>query len=450
MLDPIGTKRAIDTEDPIDDKRQRSQDEQAAALGQLPGGTTLTFAPLAPLEQQLAATQSLLLLPEQPQEAQQLAATQSLLLLPEQPQEAQQPQAQLQHPTLAEPGEKKICFPFLNRGMCQFSSQCKFRHLVPEHPDAIADRVRTGHTHRLAGFTGDAAAQVQAQVASSGGVPTVGGVMGLPPMAPPAAEARVCFSFLNHGTCERGEVCRFRHLTADHPDAVADRMRTGQYDKIPQHVNPMVEQNLNCPPGERRICYNFLNRSVCDKPECGFRHLLPGHPDAIADKMKSRAPMNLLPNALAMGMGQQMAGSRMPGYSWNGAQWQPSAAAMWPPAGGMPGGMYGGGMGGMGMGMGMDMGMQGGMQGGMQRMPAQHVADPSEVRICFTFLNRGQCNREGSCRFRHLAPDHPDAIADRVRTGRLPGASAGAPTQLDMLAVGTMPWGGAPMMPPGF
>ena len=65
MLDPIGTKRAIDTEDPIDDKRQRSQDDQAAALGQLPGSTTLTFAPLAPLEQQLAATQSLLLLPEQ-------------------------------------------------------------------------------------------------------------------------------------------------------------------------------------------------------------------------------------------------------------------------------------------------------------------------------------------------------------------------------------------------
>jgi len=90
-------------------------------------------------------------------------------------------------------------------------------------------------------------------------------------------------------------------------------------------------------------------------------------------------------------------------------------------------------------------------------MPAQHVADPSEVRICFTFLNRGQCNREGSCRFRHLAPDHPDAIADRVRSGRLPaqmapGASAGAPTQLDMLAMGTMPWGGGPMMPgaPGF
>ena len=449
MLDPIGTKRPIDTDEDAA-KRQRSQEEQAAALGQLPGVAALAFAPLAaPLQQQQAATQSLLLVPEQPQEAQQLAATQSLLLQPEPPQDAQQLQTQLQHPTLAEPGEKKICFPFLNRGMCQFSSQCKFRHLMPEHPDAIADRVRTGHTHRLAGFTGDAAAEVQAQVASAP-----------PPVPPPApAESRICFSFLNHGTCERAESCRFRHLPADHPDAVADRIRTGQYAKIPQHVNPMVEQNPRCPPGERRICYNFLNRGSCDKPDCGFRHLLPGHPDAIADKMRSRAPME-------MGMAMQMAGSRMPGFSWDGARWQPSAGGMWPPAGGVPRGMYGahgmygmgmqggmpGGMqGGMqgGMNGGMNGGMHGGMQGGMQRMPAQHVPDPGEMRICFTFLNRGQCNREGSCRFRHLAPDHPDAIADRIRTGRLPaqmapGASAGAPTQLDMLAMGTVPWGGGP------
>lgn len=110
--------------------------------------------------------------------------------------------------------------------------------------------------------------------------------MGLPPMTQPAAEARLCFSFLNHGTCDRGAECRFRHLTAEHPDAVADRMRTGQYDKIPQHVNPMVEQNPNCQPGEQRICYTYLNRRSCDRPECSFRHLLPGHPDAIADRIK--------------------------------------------------------------------------------------------------------------------------------------------------------------------
>ena len=127
MLEPLGSKRPIDTEEDAA-KRQRYQDEQAA-LGQLAGSATFPFAPLGAPLQQLAAG-------------------------------AQQPQEQTQHPTLAEPGEKRICFPFLNRGMCQFGSQCKFRHLLETHPDAISDRVRTGHTHRLAGLTGDAAAQV--------------------------------------------------------------------------------------------------------------------------------------------------------------------------------------------------------------------------------------------------------------------------------------------------
>ena len=96
---------------------------------------------------------------------------------------------------------------------------------MPEHPDAIADRVRTGHTHRLAGFTGEAAAEVQAQVASAP-----------PPVAPPApAETRICFSFLNRGTCERAESCRFRHLAPDHPDAIADRIRTG---RLPAQMAP--------------------------------------------------------------------------------------------------------------------------------------------------------------------------------------------------------------------
>ena len=46
MLDPIGTKRHIDTDEDAA-KRQRSQEEQAAALGQLPGVAALAFAPLA-------------------------------------------------------------------------------------------------------------------------------------------------------------------------------------------------------------------------------------------------------------------------------------------------------------------------------------------------------------------------------------------------------------------
>merc|ERR1719469_724412 len=145
-----------------------------------------------------------------------------------------------------------------------------------------------------------------------------------------------------------------------------------------------------------------------------------------------------------MGMGQQLAGGHamgqpQPAMGLGGAsgaaapgypQAQPSGQHAALQAALRAGGMAGGGMAGGGM-------------------PVQHVVDPNEVRICFTFLNRGQCNREGSCRFRHLAPDHPDAIADRVKTGRMPsqtapGASAGAPTQ-DMLPMGMVLGGG--MMP---
>ena len=47
-----------------------------------------------------------------------------------------------------------------------------------------------------------------------------------------ASAARICFPWLNHGSCSRGEFCKFRHLEQDHPDAVADRVRTGRVDKL--------------------------------------------------------------------------------------------------------------------------------------------------------------------------------------------------------------------------
>ena len=46
-------------------------------------------------------------------------------------------------------GEVKLCFGFLNRGACTSGVQCKFKHVMNEHPAAIADRLRTGHTHNL-------------------------------------------------------------------------------------------------------------------------------------------------------------------------------------------------------------------------------------------------------------------------------------------------------------
>ena len=45
-------------------------------------------------------------------------------------------------------------------------------------------------------------------------------------------DGRICFPYLNHGACNRGSSCRFRHLEQDHPDAIADRVRTGHVAKL--------------------------------------------------------------------------------------------------------------------------------------------------------------------------------------------------------------------------
>ena len=65
---------------------------------------------------------------------------------------------------------------------------------------------------------------------------------------PPAEEARICFPFLNHGQCARGSLCKFRHLDQDHPDAIADRVRTGYTNRIPGqghgYVNPATRDSV--------------------------------------------------------------------------------------------------------------------------------------------------------------------------------------------------------------
>ena len=45
-------------------------------------------------------------------------------------------------------------------------------------------------------------------------------------------------------------------------------------------------------------------------------------------------------------------------------------------------------------------------------------AVPPQAKICFSFVNTGMCERGAACKFRHLAPNHPDAIADRMARGR--------------------------------
>ena len=57
---------------------------------------------------------------------------------------------------------------------------------------------------------------------------------------------------------------------------------------------------------------------------------------------------------------------------------------------------------------------------------AASMPDPGPgVQLCFDFVNKSTCSRIARgdiCRYRHLAPNHPDVIADKVRQGKAPGA----------------------------
>ena len=120
-----------------------------------------------------------------------------------------------QFPNAAPPGETRICFPFLNRGYCNFNANCRFRHLTQDHPDSIADRVRTGHAAKT-GLPAEQVQQVQQQLALQGvQVPAEGSAGG----DGGSSSQRICFPFLNHGRCSH-ENCKFRHLAQDHVIAV--------------------------------------------------------------------------------------------------------------------------------------------------------------------------------------------------------------------------------------
>ena len=70
----------------------------------------------------------------------------------------------------------------------------------------------------------------------------------------PVEESRICFPYLNHGTCARGNLCKFRHLEQDHPDAIADRVRTGHVHRLPPNVTQqqMQAQMRVAPPPQQQ------------------------------------------------------------------------------------------------------------------------------------------------------------------------------------------------------
>lgn len=93
---------------------------------------------------------------------------------------------------------------------------------------------------------------------------------------------------------KNGLVCRFRHLDACHPEAIADRFKNGLLSKEeivhyglypcgPNESNPFASP-------ESKICFDYLNHHVCSRNYsmriCRFRHLEANHPDAIQDRKR--------------------------------------------------------------------------------------------------------------------------------------------------------------------
>ena len=136
--------------------------------------------------------------------------------------------------TIKHSSNDPICFEFINSGVCgrlQRGENCRYRHLPADHPDVIADRVRSGKLPPSA--LGSLAS------ATTTTAPTVGA---MPPqvLAPgqtesdlpdPGPSVSLCFDFVNSGVCTRvrsGQFCRYRHLPPSHPDVIADRIRSGK------------------------------------------------------------------------------------------------------------------------------------------------------------------------------------------------------------------------------
>lgn len=94
---------------------------------------------------------------------------------------------------------------------CRDGGKCKYRHLVPYHPDAIADRYQSGV------LSVEDVEKYQLRPCEK---------FETNPFAP--RNAPICFEYLNHGVCSRTasmKICRYRHLLPSHPDAIADRSR---------------------------------------------------------------------------------------------------------------------------------------------------------------------------------------------------------------------------------
>lgn len=121
----------------------------------------------------------------------------------------------------------------------------------------------------------------------------------------------ICFEFTNSGVCgrlARGEICRYRHLDASHPDVIADKVRQGKLPAIALDAvkagnaaaiavmtntsSPATGADVPLDPGPgASLCFDYINNGSCSRlssgQTCKYRHLPPTHPDVIADKIRN-------------------------------------------------------------------------------------------------------------------------------------------------------------------
>ena len=124
----------------------------------------------------------------------------------------------------------------------------------------------------------------------------------------------ICFEFTNTGVCSRlnsGQICRYRHLQADHPDVIADKVRQGKLppSALESGLAP-AEPGIPPDPGQgAQLCFDFINSGKCARlasgAGCKYRHLPQGHPEVIADKVRQGkiSPWLGLALGLALGLG---------------------------------------------------------------------------------------------------------------------------------------------------
>ncbi len=356
-----------------------------------------------------------------------------------------------------------ICFEYTNTGSCSRLSRgeaCRYRHLEATHPEVVRDRVRQGKLPAAAldaALAGDTAAlqALMSNPKSTSGLIEQSLSEGMleEDLPDPGPGAQLCFDYINNQKCSRlrsGQTCKYRHLPHTHPDVLADRIRTGKL--TPQQAVAALhlaqDSSLDAKQGAAQAAAGAgavggaasslplspamaaalaaggggaaggaaAAAAAASVPACGAAGAVGG---GLVDPFAPAAPGScLIPPAAMGGMLPGLVGA--PG----------SVAGLLP--GGIPSQM-----GGIPSQMGGVPPMLPPTLPGMHALPlappamgAGGLPDPGPShQLCFDYINRGICSRLSrgeSCRYRHLHPNHPDVIADKIRSGKMPANHAAA------------------------